>query len=375
MSNKLKLTFIISMTGALFFGFLHLIPGVGPYNFERLHIFLFNLGSGGTIVIYYTEQLNRLSRKAQLFFLLAIAYAVFAFLKIYEPTIVIALLLAAIVELVRIRRFSFFPFDFFRLAVDTSRKFHQASLLCLSSGLVISALVILNNEFYTVFDYDTLVLDVFFLGFSFPLSLITMSVMFSFMKQTENRTVLVLKDIAFWAINLGVIVFFIFIIFELSTAELIVSSILFFAVILIFGLYLKLGLPIQQKNFLTSGMMFLFLTAISGVGYIYVKFHLAGGDYYEDAGGVMLLLHAFVALYGWNLSGLVVICRFDDFPIQLNSRLIISLHWLIVILLAPLGKNYLSVALIATALYCALLFIIFFSGSNLLQNDKTKTAC
>lgn len=364
MSTKLKITFIVSMTGALFFGFLHLFPGVGPYNFERLHIFLFNLCSGGTIVIYYSEQLNRLSRKGQAFFLLSIAYAIFAFLKIYEPTIVIAVALAGIVETVRIRKFSFFPIDFFRLSVDTSRKFHQASLLCLSSGLIISAAVILNNEFFKVLDYDTLVLDVFFLGFSFPLSLITMSVMFSFMEETSDRLLLILKDIAFWAVNLGVIVFFVFIIFSLSTAELVISSILFAAVILIFGLYLKLGRPMQQKNFLTSGMLFLFLTALSGIGYILVKFFIGGGDYYEDTGGLMLLLHAFVSLYGWNLSGLVVICRFEDFPIKLNSKLIISLHWLTVILFAPLGKNHLAFAVAATVLYFTLLYIIFFSGGR-----------
>ncbi len=159
---------------ALAFGFLHLMPGLEIYNFERLHIFLFNLCTGGTLIIFFTENKNFLSIKAIMFFVLSVLFALLAFLKIYLPTIIIALLLATIVEYVRISKFSLFPTALLKLKVNTSSKFQQASLLCLSMGLIISALVIINNEFIHLLKNKKFVLDVFFLGFSFPISLITM---------------------------------------------------------------------------------------------------------------------------------------------------------------------------------------------------------
>ncbi|MBU1183212.1 MAG: hypothetical protein KKF00_13830, partial [Proteobacteria bacterium] len=210
MTGKFKANLIILMTLALFFGFLHLFITNGKaYNFERLHIFLFNLCSGGTIVLYFTEKKEHLTKKAFLFSMLAICYAVCAFYKFYFVSMFIALLLAGIVESVRIRRFSVFPYNFFRQA-PVSEKFQQASLLCLSMGLVISSLVIANNEYLKIVSFPKLKLDTFFLGFSFPLSLITMSVMFSLMKDDVRNIIRILKDAGFWTVNLGVIIFFLF---------------------------------------------------------------------------------------------------------------------------------------------------------------------
>jgi hypothetical protein len=47
--------------------------------------------------------------------------------------------------------------------------------------------------------------------------------------------------------------------------------------------------------------------------------------------------------------------RWRDFPIQLNSALVITLHWGIVLVLAPLGKYVLPVSVLAMAAYVALL--------------------
>ena len=64
MNTGLKTTIIILMSIALLFGFLHLfLPGF-KYNFERLHVFLFNLCCGGTIILYYTEKKKKLSLTA-----------------------------------------------------------------------------------------------------------------------------------------------------------------------------------------------------------------------------------------------------------------------------------------------------------------------
>jgi hypothetical protein len=349
------------MTIALAFGFLHLFVSDGKaLNFERLHIFLFNLCSGGTIILYYSEKEKRLTNKAILFSLLSLCYAVFAFFQLYFVSMLIAFFLAGVVESVRIKRFSFFPYGFFK-NVSVSEKFHQASLLCLSMGLVISALVIANNEFFRIVSFPKLKLDTFFLGFSFPLSLITMSVMFSLMKDDIRKIIRVLKDIGFWIVNLGVIIFFLFIMFEKLYFQLVVTSILFCSVVMIFVLYEKLGIKTQQKNFLTSGMVFLLFTAVTGILYIIFQFH---PDYSPEKYRLLLRIHAFASLYGWNLSGLAVICRYDDFPIMLDSKWIIIIHWITVVILAPLGYNFKPFAVFAVVLYLILLYMILFSKGS-----------
>ena len=228
MRKRLKLVLMFTMFTALFFGFLHLfVPDRTLYNFERLHIFLFNLVSGGTILIHFTEGNPGLTTKGKVFFGLALAYALLAFWEFYLPAIVVAFILAAIVESVRIKKFSFFPVNFFHPRERVSQKFHQAALLCLSIGLIMSALVIINNEFLKLVTMRKLQLDTFFLGFSFPLSLISMSVIFAFMKGDFSRVILRLKNIGFWNVNLGVIIFFIFILFEMFVHQVFVTTILF----------------------------------------------------------------------------------------------------------------------------------------------------
>jgi hypothetical protein len=349
------------MTLALFFGFLHLFIGDGKeYNFERLHIFLFNLCSGGTILLYFTEKKSRLSKKALVFSILAVCYALCAFLKYYFVSMFTALFLSGIVESVRIKRFSVFPHNFFKSA-PVAEKFHQASLLCLSMGLFISALVIANNYYFRMVSFPKLRLDSFFLGFSFPLSLITMSVMFSLMKDDVRNVVRILKDAGFWTVNLGVIIFFIFILLERLHFQLVVTVVLFCSVVMIFILFAKLGIKTQQKNFLTSGMVFLLFTAVTGILYIILEFY---PGYNPDKLKLLLRLHAFASLYGWNLSGLAVICRYDDFPIMLESKWIIMVHWITVVILAPLGYNFKPFAVAAVVLYLLMLNTVLFSKGS-----------
>ncbi len=362
------------MSFALFFGFLHLfVPNGQTYNFERLHIFLFNLCSGGTLVLYFTENRKTPSGKVILFCILATSYAIFAFFKIYIPAMLIALVLAGITETVRIRKFSVFPINFFRKSAAVSEKFHQASLLCLSIGLVISCLVMLNNEYLKIVSFKKLKLDTFFLGFSFPLSLITMSVMFSFMKDDLKKTTKLLKNIGFWVINLGVITFFIFILFEKLGLQLVITAVLFLTVIMIFYLFKTLGIQMQQKSFLISGMIFLLVTAVTGIVYIILEFFPA--YYTPDTSRFLLKLHSFASLYGWNLSGLSVICRYEDFPIRLHSKGVIVFHWITVMLLAPLGIYFRPAAGCATVCYTVFLYLIFSSDGTHRQGfDKIDSA-
>lgn len=77
MSKPLRLVFMITMTIALSFGFMHhFIP---DYNFERLHIFLFNLCTGGTIILYFTMDKGRMTKRLYAFFFLSFVYAFLAF--------------------------------------------------------------------------------------------------------------------------------------------------------------------------------------------------------------------------------------------------------------------------------------------------------
>ena len=109
MSIYFRTVLLILMSLALFFGFLNLfLPETSSYDFNRLHIFLFNLCTGGAILLYFTEGKKEVSTHVKFFLILTIAYAVCAFLKIYIPVLVITVALFIIVETLRIRRFSLF---------------------------------------------------------------------------------------------------------------------------------------------------------------------------------------------------------------------------------------------------------------------------
>lgn len=356
MTRNTKLLFSIMMTVALLFGYMfHFFPG---HHFERLHIFLFNLCTGGTIVLYFTEGLGEPSGKVKAFFALSFIYAILSSFELYAPAIVVSLCMIPIVEYIRIKKFSLFPSDFFTTKVPTAVKFHQASLLCLSMGLLISAFAIVNEEYVRVLDFEKLTLNTFFLGFSFPLSLITFSLIFTLMHKGRTPFKRFLKLMSFWVINLGVIIFFVFILMESVVLELVVSSVLFIAVCNVLIMYVTLGMKEQQKTFLTSGIFFLMVTAVTGI--VYIMLYSLDLNSPENK-ALVLNYHRIAALYGWNLSGLAVICRFNDFPIRLHSGKTILLHWIIVMLLAPLGYYYVSAGIAAVIGYAFFLRSLFFS--------------
>jgi len=368
-SWKLKTILLVMMTTALACGFLHHLVPPAMLNFERLHIFLFNLCSGGTLLVYYTEGGNNLSRRGMLFLTLAIAFALCAFLQWYVPAMLIPLALAHLVEAARIDHFgSRFPRALFAFQEPVSRKFHQAALLCLSLGLTFSSPVILNSVYLQWFTIDKLKLDTFFLGFSFPISLISMSVIFTLMKQESIRLTGRLKEVAFWVINLGVIVFFGFILAGLFTSQVAIASLLFVTVAFILYLYWHEGIQLQQKAFLTSGILFLLITSLTGISYILLTF---SSFYTPEISHPLLRHHAFTALYGWNLSGLAVISRHGDFPLQLHSSKVILLHWLTVLVLCPLGYFLPVFAVLAVLAYIWLLVRLFFNHGAV---DRQLTA-
>lgn len=369
MNPKFKILLIIIMTCALMFAYLNLfLPPELNRNFERLHIFLFNLCAGGGILLYFSEH-KKITRWVVIFMILAACYALLAFFELYIPAVISGFILSALVEIVRTKRFSWLPHSFFTASVPVAQKFHHAALICLSSGLAMSSLVIINNKFLHLVYMEKLKLDTFFLGFSFPLSLISMSVIFSLMHENMtfnkdklgpnvDRLIMILKNSCFWVINLGVIIFFLFILLEINLYQIMVTSVLFCGVSLVLGLYCTLGGNIQQKHFLTSGIMFLVATAITGIMYIALTF---SPDYSQGKYIFLIRCHAFLALYGWNLSGLAVLLRREDFPIKLHSGKLVIFHWFTVALLCPLGLNNQFFALAAVICYAVILYLFMFS--------------
>ncbi len=355
------------MITALGLGYADVYYPVDGFSFERLHIFLFNLCTGGTILLYYTERRHEVSGHVKMFFLLSLVYAFSAFLQWYPLTLVVSALLWGLVEKVRINTFSIVPYQFFLPRVPVSEKFHQASLLCLSIGIAMASMVLINNEYAHWVYMEKLNLDTFFLGYSFPLSLITLSIVFGMLKKIEGPKSKSIMELCFWTITLGVIIFFIFILFEKFMPQIFVTAALFTAVIMVFMLYYTFADSMQQKLFLTSGIGFLIVTAVTGIAYI--CFQMQEG--YDPLKIKWLLhIHVFASLYGWNLCGLSVICRFDDFPIRLHSTTVILIHWLTALVLAPLGLFQGWFAVLAIAGYAFITLTLFFSGNGNIHYDQ-----
>ena len=357
LNRNLRIFILALMVLAFMFGFA---DQVWDKNFERLHIFLFNLCAGGFIILCHTENEARPSPRCYTFLVLSLVYAVSAFLQLYTIAALLSFSLGLLVEVIRVRSFSFIPSDLFNFRISVVDKFHHASVLCLSLALFIATFVLINDNAFHWLPYKNLTLNVFFLGFSFPVSLITMSVMFSFIRRDISPFLRLVKQIFFWTVNVGVIVFFLFIVFEMDLEKFIIATILFFTVTMIFSFFLLLGINVQQKHFLLSGMIFLVFTGITGVLYIILG-HFA--ELYTQWGKLLLTCHSYLSLYGWSMSGLLILVRWNDFPLKLNSWWVISFHWLVIAILAPLGKTNMMMAVIASFFFCLFLHL-FFRGIN-----------
>lgn len=353
LNRNLRIFILGLIVLAFMFGFA---DQVWNKNFERLHIFLFNLCAGGFIILYHTENGARPSPRCYTFLALSLVYAISAFLQFYTLAAILSCSLGLLVEVIRIRSFSFLPADLFDFRTSVVDKFHHASVLCLSLALFIATFVLVNDNVFHWLPYKNLTLNVFFLGFSFPVSLITMSVMFSFIRQDISPFLRLLKQIFFWTVNLGVIVFFLFIVFELDIEKFIIAVVLFFTVTMIFSFFLVLGINVQQKQFLLSGMVFLVFTGITGVFYI-VLAHFP--EAYSRWGKLLITCHSYLSLYGWSMSGLLILVRWNDFPLKLNSWWVITFHWLVITVLAPLGKTNIVLAVAASVCFCLFLHLFF----------------
>ena len=266
MSTHLKVILWLSMIVGFIFGYAGLVipgqtailetPRPDTYQFQRLHIFLFNLVSAGAILLYFTEERLKLTWRGWIYLLASFVFSIAAFLNRYMLAALLAVLLAVIVEAIRIKRFAFLPVEFFTRSVPLTRKFHHAAVLCLSLGLLICAGVMIDNQYLHLLNLSYLILDDFFLGFSFPISLATFAVMFSIAPDDPRSLISALREASFWIITIGVIVFFVFIILGILVAEIVIAAVLLLDVLLIYYLFrLDLRDRGEPAELLTSGMM------------------------------------------------------------------------------------------------------------------------
>jgi hypothetical protein len=314
---------------------------------------------GGTVLLYFTQDRQKLAWQVLVFLIGSLAFSIAAFLNLYLVASIFCIMLAFVVETVRVRIFSFFPVEFFDNSVPLSRKFHHAALLCLSLGLLICAGVMIDTQYVHLLNDPYLILDDFFLGFSFPISLATFAVMFSITQDTHRPLLPILGVASFWIVTVGVIVFFVLIILAILIAEFITSAVLLLDVLLLYYLF-RVGTwgQAEETRFLTSGMVFLITTGITGV-LLVLWSALAPNDIQGHS--FLLQTHAYLSLYGWNLVGLTAIIHLIDFPKKLNRMSIVLLHWVTVALLAPLGSEFPVLAIIAIALFVLLTRVLLFS--------------
>jgi len=344
-------------------------PRSGRFQLQRLHVFLFNLVAGGTILMWFTEGKRVVSWRAMVYLVLALLFSLVTFLNHYTLAIVLAVTLAVIVELVRINRFSFVPTEIFQSEVPVAHKFHHAAVLCLSLGLLICAGVMINRRFLHLCPSLDLLLDDFFLGFSFPLSLISFAVMFALSDEKNSGPLRWIGEASFWVVTVGVIVFFVCIIMESFIGELASSFVLLADVIVIFSLFQTNRRHLEQTEFLVSGMWFLVASGITGVAITLFR----AGQFREASGlGLLLQEHAYLSLYGWNLSGLTVVVRHDQFPLRMHAVEIILLHWVAIAFLAPLGTVYPVFAALALPTFVIVLTLMLLGRGHAHVASRTR---
>ena len=221
----------------------------------------------------------------------------------------------------------------------------------------------LENHYLHLLHLSRLLLDDFFLGFSFPISLMTFSIMFSLDSDDQRLWVRLARASSFWIVTVGVIIFFVVIIAGILPLEFLATIVLLLDVILVFYLFkLDLRSIDEPEEFLISGMLLLVLTGISGLTLVLWKVIRLN----DTAGWILLLqTHAYLSLYGWNLVGLVVMIHFYEFPLRLHSLEVILLHWVTIVVLAPAATRYAALALIAIPLFAFLIRrLLFVSGDT-----------
>ncbi len=285
------------------------------------HVFFFNLVSGG-LVITCIHVGRKAGPRVILYFILTILLVFFLRFGEYLWAFSVIPGLVFITESIRWNKYPVFPVDFFRWKSSVAEKFSHAALLCLSLSHILMGAVILNNYFFHWWFLPKLNIQIFYLGYSFPVSLTIISYMIRHIPGM-GRWMNFAKDGVFWMLNLGVITLFLGIITESFLLEIIVSVVLFLGVLILGTIYFLQFPGGGPKTMITSGLFFLITTASSGIAYAVVS----GRPEYEPAGKYLLKLHAIYSLFGWNLSGLLVVVANRLPQNKISIIPLVVLHW------------------------------------------------
>lgn len=327
------------------------------YPYMTLHVFLFNLTGGGILLLIHARGKTGPGAMEAGFLAGAFVFLAGVFFNLPALNIVAALWLGVLVESVRWKKYSWFPYEFFTGA-PVSRKFEQASLLCLSLGLFIATGTIINNDYIHLVHFDKLDLHVFFLGFSFPLSLITYSLIFHRAENSGRPRRRTLEEFCFWGLNLGVIIFFVFIVLEIFIMQLVMALTLFITVWLTMYVHLVSGRRGPEWRFLISALFFLVAGSVTGIIYIIMLWKM---KHYTS--GYLLSLHSAANLFGWNLTWMMLTVRQGEFPLRAGIKFLVPLHWAFVLTI-PAARVNPYFAVISIILCGLLLGLDFFIASK-----------
>jgi hypothetical protein len=332
-----------TLTVALLLGFVQ-PDAESRADADRLHIFLFNLSFGAAILLWSAR--GRLPTQVIPWWLaLSMGYALSAYLEVYAVTLLLSVPLFLLVETTRASRFPVIPRDLLQPG-DLAARFLHTSLACLSLALASCSMVIANTHLLRGQQTEALDLDTFFLFYSFPISLAVFSAIFTLLPELPRTR----AEFSYWGITGGVVAFFLAIVTGHRGLEMLAGSTLLLVIAFIATTFARRAAPGQERAFLLSGLGFLVAAGLTGVGYIAANIWPELAPIKEH----VLMLHATVALYGWNLAGLVVILNWGRFPIVRRAGGLVALHWVTILILVPVGKIEPVVALVAIPAFAVL---------------------
>lgn len=331
------------------------------------HIFFFNLVSGGLVILYMSEN-KRITFALITYILSSVLFILFIWYKLFYIAFIFPLIMAVVTEKIRYRLFSFFPLGFFMKDINVMAKFHHAALLCLSITHILMSVTLLNNHYFSWWYLLKLNIDIFYLAYSFPVSLTIISYIMAYIYSEKNASLNNIKNLVFWILNLGVIILFFGILLENVTIEIFISLVLTLGVaglFYIFWVYFPFG---SSKIILISGLFFLFVTAISGIFYAVLDAY----PQYSYIKKYLLKLHAIFSLFGWNLNGLIVVLktRYEPSNNRYNPVItFVALHWIsLIVTIAGLHSFWITFSGIA------LFIMTLFYGIFILRDFSTEAS-
>ena len=207
-------------------------------------------------------------------------------------------------------------------------------------------------------------MHVFFLGFSFPISLSIFSTVFKRIESTGRHYPRIFGEFCFWGLNLGVISFFFFIIFEIYPLQMVAALALFGATILTIIMHVTRSERGDEWLMLSSAFGFLILGSLTGIFYVLILWKSAA----YTSGGFMSL-HSAATIFGWNLTWILVTSRHKKLPLVVGTGKLVVMHWAFVLLIPP-ARTDATFSVIATIACLALLGLFFFSPPS----DRTNVS-